>query len=380
MTQSTSSSSRARRAARRAATILLTTSTVFGAGYAVRTGAQVLTMRAEATQPDDVAAATPVSVAPLTILPGFETQRRFLGQVEPAQTAELSFELGGRIVEILVDEGATVARGTALARLDTALIEAEQTRLQAARAALEAELTFAEASLSRRSALKDRGFSPTEQLDQARATRDALQARIAETDAAIAATRLRLEKSVLTAPFDGRIAARRVDTGTTVAAGQGVVQLMEDDRLVVRVGLPVWADPAALTDLTVSIAGRDLPAKVQTVRPDIDPVTRTRTLLLSVQSDGAPVLGQTAVLTVTRQVAMAGAWVPLRALREGTQGVWTVFTVDADNRVRPAAVELLHSEADRAFVRGSFPDGARLIQAGPHRVTPGQLVRVTGAG
>ena len=66
------------------------------------------------------------------------------------------------------------------------------------------------------------------------------------------------------------------------------------------------------------------------------------------------------------------------SLREGMQGLWTVLMVDPSDTVRSAAVELLHVEAQRAFVRGSFPEGALLIAQGPHRVTPGQKIRQIG--
>ncbi|MCA8883543.1 MAG: efflux RND transporter periplasmic adaptor subunit [Rhodobacteraceae bacterium] len=364
---------------RRLASLLITAATLAGAGIAVTQGAALISARAAATDLAIAASPTPVAVQRLVEVPGFVTQRAFLGQVEPAQTAELSFELSGKLSRIVADEGQAVRRGDLLARLDTQLLEAEQRRLEAARDAQAAELRFAEAALSRRTALNERGFAPAESSDQARATRDALIARMAETDAGLEAVRLRIEKSELHAPFDGWIGARLQDTGAALAAGQPLFRLLQNDRAVIRVGLPVWIAPEDLLhrdDLTVTLGGQTLAARVHAIRPDVDPATRTRTVLLHVDTAAGAAFGQTAVLHLPRPIDVAGAWVPLGALREGTQGVWTVFVVDPESRVRPAAVEILHSEADRAFVRGSFQDGALLISDGPHRVTPGQTVRV----
>ena len=113
------------------------------------------------------------------------------------------------------------------------------------------------------------------------------------------------------------------------------------------------------------------------VRPDLDPRTRTRNAVFELTlEDGqtAPAFGQSGQITLTQSVQDAGAWVPLQALREGVNGSWTILTVDGENRAALEAVELLHANDARAFVRGSFDDQTQVIAAGPHRVVPGQAV------
>lgn len=310
---------------------------------------------------------------PLALDTGFSVTRRFLGQVEPGQSSDLSFELGGRIVDLMVDEGDRVAAGEPIARLDTALLDTERARLVSAREALSADLAFAQLSVERREALQERGFTPEESLDQARFSSSALTARIAETDAQIANVDVRIEKAVLRAPFDGRVANRSVDTGATIGAGQTVVTLLEEDAVQIRVGLPLWANIDTDRLWTVTIDGAPYPATLVSVRPDIDPATRTRAVLLRLDGLDVP-FGSVAAVNVPREVSATGSWVPLDALRESAPGVWTVLAVDGDNRVRGVPVEVLHTEADRVFVSGGLTDGLPLITGGPHRVTPGQLV------
>jgi len=57
-----------------------------------------------------------------------------------AREVSITAEVGGRIVDILADEGDEVEEGTILARLDTALLEAETGRAQAAVALAQANL------------------------------------------------------------------------------------------------------------------------------------------------------------------------------------------------------------------------------------------------
>ena len=51
-----------------------------------------------------------------------------------------------------------------------------------------------------------------------------------------------------------------------------------------------------------------------------------------------------------------------------------VLVVDPQDVVRHAPVEVLHAESEQVYVRAAMPEGTRLIDAGPHRVTTGQRV------
>ena len=369
----------ARQVAHGALRLGLTLAVVAVAALAVQQGATVLAERAEAAEPPPGAPALPVDVRRITPQDGFVTERRFLGQIAPAQDSALSFEAGGRVTDLLVEEGDRVAAGAVVARLDTALLEVQAARLAAARAALAAEYELAGRRLARRAALQDRGFSPEEALDEAELSRDALAARLEEVDAQIREVEVRLDKAVLRAPFAGRVAARAVDTGATVAAGQTVLRLMQEGAAELRIGLPLWVDAAPGTDWPVAIEGRAATATLVALRPDIDPATRTRTALLRVEGVDAP-FGATATLAVPRRIASAGAWLPRTALREGAPGVWTVLVLDAENAVRAVPVEVLHVAADRVYLAGPFDPSMRALTGGTQRVTPGQTVSPIAAG
>ena len=40
-------------------------------------------------------------------------------------------------------------------------------------------------------------------------------------------------------------------------------------------------------------------------------------------------------------------------------------------------MQLLHTEADRAYVRGTLSDGEMVVSRGTHRMAPGQRVRLS---
>ena len=354
--------------------IVLTLAVVAGAVLAVQYGTSELARRAEAAPAPEAAPLIPVAVTPLVMEAGYETTRAFVGQVEPQMTVSLSFELPGRLDSLNVDEGDWVAAGDVLATQDLSLLTTERARLTASRAAAEAQLRFAGQTVERNSALAQRGFSAQAALDEALARQDELTARITEIDAALADVAIRVEKSQIIAPFEGRITERMVDGGETLGAGQRIFGLVAVQKPQVRIGVPLSQTAAQLEAAAIELDGAMYLSNLVTLRPDIDPVTRTRTAIFEIDTDMQPAFGQTARLILKEVVAAEGVWLPTTSLQEGVRGQWTVLTVDPGDIVRPAPVEILHAEAERVYVRGAFPAGTRLVQAGPQRVTVGQQV------
>ena len=342
---------------------------------AVALGSVVLTKRADNVATPDPAALASVAVARVQFEDHYTIARSFLGQVEATSDASLSFELSGRLADLTVQEGQSVTKGELLARLDTALLEAERTRLTASREASNAQLTFAQTGLDRAEQLRGEGFSSQETLDQARATRNELYSQIAALTASLSTVEINLEKSALYAPFDGVIGALETEISETVNPGQTILTVVESAAPQVRVGIPLNVTRDILQQVTIEVAGQQYPAVLQQLRPDIDPITRTRTALFALQTEETLAFGQTASLLVQTDVPARGAWVSLDALQQGSGSIWTVLVVH-DGVVRTAAVEVLYQQSDRAYVQGSFDENAKLISTGTHRVVPGQRVQV----
>ena len=60
----------------------------------------------------------PVEVVRVERTSGYDLRRAYTGEVRARRSVMTSFELGGRIEELLVDEGQRVEQGDGLARLD----------------------------------------------------------------------------------------------------------------------------------------------------------------------------------------------------------------------------------------------------------------------
>lgn len=137
------------------------------------------------------------------------------GQIEAVQSIELRPDVEGRLTEILVQEGAQVRRGEGLFKVDDAELHA-----QVARA--EADRDLANQALGRTRELIAKNASSAADLEQAEATS---KGKSAELDL----LKLRLERTVVRAPFDGVAGRRFVSLGDYVTTSTRLVSLQTVD-------------------------------------------------------------------------------------------------------------------------------------------------------
>jgi RND family efflux transporter MFP subunit len=359
-------------------TVTVTLAVLGGAAAAGLAGYLAISAQADVV-PGPAAPITLVAVMAVGASDGYTVSRRFAGQVEAAAQTDLGFEVDGRITEVLVDEGDLVAAGTVLARLDTSALIPERAGLEAELAALAADAELARLTLARNDALAERGFRAAAAQDDARLALARAEAGMAAVRARIAGLEVRLDKSVLVAPFDANVGARLADPGQTAAAGQTVLVLFDSGPAQARVGLPpdLAAGMTVGDAVQVDLGGAVLAAHIRQIRPDLDPGTRSRSVLLTLPAGATPVLGETVALILDQRVEEPGFWVPLNALREGARGSWSVMAVESTpegDRTLPAAVEVIHTDGTRVYLRGTLPPGARIVATAPDRVAAGQLV------
>lgn len=183
-----------------------------------------------------------------------------------ATRVDVALKFGGRIAEVLVGEGAFVAAGAIIARVEATELQATLRAAQAATRQVRQELaqaealiaqrrgqaTLARAELARAQTLLDRGYATAEALDLRRmedttavATLDSALAARASTRAAIEAAEARvaalqadLADHVLTAPRAGRVQYRLAEPGEVLAAGGRVVSLLDLGDVYVDIYLP----------------------------------------------------------------------------------------------------------------------------------------------
>ena len=307
----------------------------------------------------------------------YEVRRVFTGTVRSRRASQLGFERGGTVSKVFVDEGDRVEAGQTIAKLDTAQLRAARRRVAASLEEAQAGVGISTLTADRLTQLAEEQYISRQSADEARFSLQAAEAKQLQLRAALEQIDVDLRKSRLIAPFSGVVSTRLVDEGTVVAAGSPVIRFRESDEREAVIGLPRTVPVEIGSTEELELDGRSFDATVTALVNDVNARTRTVTVILELPNDVAAADGQVVDLVHRREVADSGFWVPTTALTEGLRGMWTVYSVETDGEesvVQREAVEVLHAETDRAFVRGTLEPTERIIATGLHRVVPGQRV------
>jgi membrane fusion protein (multidrug efflux system) len=160
--------------------------------------------------------AVPVETARVTVGP-IERRLTAVGSLRSNESVVIRPEIAGRIAEFRFDEGERVEQGHPLVVLDDSVWSAVVEQAQAA-------LELSQANHERAVDLLERKVGTTKARDEAFS-----QMRVDQAELELA--RARLDKSVITAPFDGVVGLRKVSVGDYVDAGADIVNLAQIDPL-----------------------------------------------------------------------------------------------------------------------------------------------------
>ena len=147
-------------------------------------------------------------------------------------------QVDGRIMSIDFKEGQDVKRGDVLARIDSAIYQAQLDQAVAKKALDDVQLTNARRDLDRYTKLGG-NIVAEKTIDTQRALVGQLEAQIKQDDAAIANARTMLGYTTIVAPINGRTGIRMVDEGNLVRASDvGIVMITEVKPISVLFTLP----------------------------------------------------------------------------------------------------------------------------------------------
>ncbi|MGY1426603.1 efflux RND transporter periplasmic adaptor subunit [Lysobacter sp. A289] len=302
------------------------------------------------------------------------------GAIRARKESQLSFRVGGQLIERKVDVGDHVSRGDVLATLDPDDLKARANSAQAQLAAAQAELERARADQARYAVLAKDQLVSRSSMDAQNAAATAAQGQVDAARAELEVASNQAQYSRLRAPADGVIAERQAETGQVVAAGQTVFTLAADGTrevaFAVSEGQVAATKPGQAIQVEVwSKPGKRWPGVVREVAPVADPASRTFAARASVDAPaGVLALGQSARVFLPGQETDALS-IPLTALQPGSNGV-AVFVVDPQTstlKLLPVSVGAYGSQTV-PVLDGLDPD-AWVVAAGGHLLREGQTVR-----
>lgn len=289
------------------------------------------------------------------------------GQVEPLQSIQLRPEVDGRLVGILVREGVEVAQGTPLFKVDDGELKAQVARAQADR-------DLAQQALTRtKQLLQEKAAAPA---DVERA-----EAQMRSTQAGLDLLQLRLDRTLVRAPFAGVVGQRlaslgdyvnnstRLITLQTVNPQRVAFQVPERYADLLKVGQRVMFRVAAL-------AGRDFSGTVDFVDPLVALPGRTITVKALVPNPKRALqAGMFIEARLETAVRPAAVVIPEDAVSpmQGSMWVWVVREGKAERR----QVTLGVRTPGYVEIREGIDAGDQVVVGGSERLTPGAEVRAT---
>ncbi|MCH2173850.1 efflux RND transporter periplasmic adaptor subunit [Myxococcota bacterium] len=348
-------------------------------------------------------------IAPLPLVEVFPAMPQTLaltvesqGTVVPTTESDLVAEVKGRVTwvsEALV-AGGFFRQGQELLRLDgrdyTIALERAWANLELR--ASEAQLATSEAE--RRRALALSGAASDADLDQfenrARVARAALDEARASRDQA----KLDLERTLVSAPYDGRVRDRLVDLGQFVSPGTPLARIHATDRVEVRLPIPTQELahldlPFGLSEgdaslfrehpvrLSARYAGQEYQWPAVLVRSEGEIEERTRMLNVVAEvanpyaTDGPtgrpPLAPGMFVHAEIQGRNLPGVYaLPRAALRDESR----VVVADAEDRLRYRDVGVIRRNRHQVLVGAGLQPGERVVVSPLKIVTDGMQVRV----
>jgi len=325
----------------------------------------------------------------------------FTGSIIPRSQFVVAPKVSGRLKKLTIDIGDKLAAGQELALLDdeeyalqVAQAKAElavaKTRVDAARA----DLTVAKREYERYGALRLKDVATESELDLSKATYDAkealcrvAEAQVAQSEAALKASEVRLSYTRIPATWEGGGAERLVgerfaDEGTQLAPNTPVVSIVDISSVIAVIYVTERDYPRITIGKTVSISTdawprREFEGKVARIAPVLKESSRQARIEVDIRNaDYALKPGMFVRAGILFQEHADATVVPMAALakREGGRGV---FQVDAaTNTVKFVPVEVGIIEGDLAEVKAEGLVGP-VVTLGQHLLSDGTGITIS---
>lgn len=165
-------------------------------------------------------------------------ERIWDGRIEAVNQATVSAQTSGRIAELPFDVNDFVDAGKVIMRFTDTEQRAALTRAEATLEEGRARSAEALQEFERVSSMFENGTVSQSRFEQAKANRDAAQARLNSARSGVESAKEQLEYTVVRAPYAGIVAKRHVELGEMVSPGQPLITGLSLQSLRVNVDVP----------------------------------------------------------------------------------------------------------------------------------------------
>jgi len=314
-----------------------------------------------------------------------------VGTAEAISTAQIRSQVTGRLAQVHFAEGQDVEAGQPLFTIDPQPFQVALDQATAVLARDTAQSGNAQAQVERFENLFKRGLIPRDQYETQMATAAALKATTAADEAAIAAAKLNLQYTKITAPAAGRTGALLVHPGDLIQANGSAPLVVINQVAPIYVS---FAIPGKLLDeirkaqrnsplrVTASLTGEDdatEDGRLTFIDNAVDPQTATIKMKATFANPAHRLWpGQYADVTVELRSEPRAIVVPSVAVQSGQQGSFVFVVADGKAEVRPVTVARV--QGNLSVMASGIAPGDVVVTDGQLRLTPNARVVQRGAG
>jgi len=323
------------------------------------------------------------------------------GRLQPVKTAQLKFEVQGRVEQRLLEPGAIVQQGDELLKLDAKDLQDQLTQAQSQFAIEQAgiqrdqrmlklakqNLQLQQAEVQRYKKLNSDSLISASQLDAARQQMITLDSQVSDLQYQVSTSTSRLslkeserdqaqrnfQRATLVAPFHGFVNEVDVQVGDFVTANQVVASVVDTSSLDLH--LDVRGEVAAALklnqDVNVVVGSKVMPGKLIALQPDPSASTNTHAIRIRLAGDDVQ-SGMLASADLSLGQRADVITVPVSAVSTNA-GENFVYTY-SDGLLNKVAVNLSSRVGSQYIVSSGLQAGAKIVARDVAGLKDGQRV------
>ncbi|WP_319584550.1 efflux RND transporter periplasmic adaptor subunit [uncultured Pseudodesulfovibrio sp.] len=302
-------------------------------------------------------------------------QTEFIGTVYFSEISNVAAEVEGKVVSLDVADGQRVTKNDPLVILSSDILDSSIVNARALLDQAKADYELAKLENERTTKLfKSRTVAEGE-YDSKRLTALSAEKRMIAARAILNRLLTERAKKTIRAPYDGVVIERKAFRGDWISIGETVAVMAEDKDFDVVVNAPREAFGVVKPGLevTVKVAGRDVPGTVFAAIPRGDVATRTFPVKIRVHNDGFLAEGMEARVVLPKGLGGMTMIVPRDAVisSRGQTVVWAVV----DGKAQPMPVYVVGYRGMEAGVKSkTLEEGMDVVIKGNERLQPQQPV------
>ncbi|MES1220014.1 MAG: efflux RND transporter periplasmic adaptor subunit [Bacteroidota bacterium] len=310
------------------------------------------------------------------------------GTVVALKQTEIRAQVTGYVTGMYFKDGAKVNGGQHLYSIDQQLYNANYQQAEANLQVQETNLFKAQKDADRYHDLDKKDAIAKQQVDYADAALEAARKQVDAAKANVNAVRANVNFATITAPFSGTIGISMVRVGTSVVAGQTILNTIStdnpmavdfsvDQKEVYRFS-QLQQKGSKTNDSTFSIAfGTEVypfNGSISLIDRAVDPQTGTIKIRLEFPNNkGALKAGMSATVRILNNASEGSVIIPYKAITEQL-GEFFVYVVGDSNKVSQRHLSLGKQIGTGIIVKDGLKEGEKIVVQGVQNLREGAVI------